>query len=76
MANWSVNLIGVMADGSSYNFVENGKLSDSFDVKTSVLQGRVMPVFFPVDCGSVYLFMENVVRSGCIGLRWRNTSVW
>ena len=68
-----VDLIRAMYAGSCCSVIDNGKMSDWFDVKTDVRQGCVMSGFLCIM--AVDWVMTNTVRNRSRGLRWRFTSM-
>ena len=68
-----VDLIRAMYAGSCCSVIDNGKMSDWFDVKTGVRQGCVMSGFLFIM--AVDWVMTNTVRNRRRGLRWRFTSM-
>ena len=68
-----VYLIKAMYADSCYSVIDNGKMSNWFDVKTGVRQGCVMSGFLFIM--AVDWVMTNTVRNRRRGLRWRFTSM-
>ena len=67
-----VDLIRAMYADSCCSVIDNGKMSDWFDVKTGVRKGCVMSGFLFM---AVDWVRRNTVRNRRRGLRWRFTSM-
>ena len=67
------DLIRAMYKGGCCNVIDNGKMSDWFDVKIGVRQGYVMSGFLLIVV--VDWVMTNTLRNRRRGLRWKFTSI-